>query len=79
MTPEQFDEVLAYNSLEPLGTDRLCQIICRVGVALCDAWGAEYNPQVFDPFYDKRVESVEFQSPDAAAAIVRANAETLGA
>ncbi len=80
MTSEQFDEVLAYDSLEPLGPDRLYQLLCRIGAAICSALGADYNPKVFDPINDQRVEvePAEFQSPEAAAAMMRAHADNLG-
>lgn len=49
MTPEQMDGWIAFNRLEPLGVERLIEVLKLGFAAVCGAWGAELEPDNFDP------------------------------
>jgi len=49
LTPEQFDEWLAYRELEPDPVERIVRVLCLGFAALCGAWGGKIEPSYFDP------------------------------
>lgn len=44
MTAQQFDEWVAYYSLEPFGAEGIKPVIAAAGSAICHAFGAETMP-----------------------------------
>ena len=82
LTRDQFDEWLAYRTIEPDPLDRLFAIL-RLGFsAVCNAWGAKIEPKHIDPYLEKELAggagttAAEEMSPNQGAAMVRA---TVGA
>ena len=49
LTPEQFDEWLAYDVVEPDRLARLIEIVKLGFAALCSSWGLNLGPDDFDP------------------------------
>jgi len=71
-TPEQFDEVEAFRTIESDPLDRLAEILKRGLAALCrvSGFGADVTPNSLDP--DKDGEEVAKPvGPKTAAAILR--------
>lgn len=74
MTPEQFNEVVAYNSIEPLWTERLCQLIAMLGAVVSKFAGSDDAAELFrelvsgtEPESDKP----QIASPEQAAQFLR--------
>jgi len=65
VTPKQFDEWIAYKSLEPDKLDRLRVILLRGFECLCNAWGAKIGAKDLDPFYEEQ-EAEEVTPAEAA-------------
>jgi len=49
LTPEQFDEWLAYREVEPDPLERLIEILKLGFVAVCASWGMHIRPEDIDP------------------------------
>ena len=66
MTPEQFDELVAYDRVEPIGDEKICWVLASVGAAIVNrlnllaaSWGnkdlREAKPRHFIPWAAKRM------------------------
>ena len=53
VTPEQFDEWVAFDRLEPNKMDRQREILTRGLICLCNAWGAKLEFSDIDPDYEQ--------------------------
>jgi len=49
LTPEQFDELVAFDQLEPEPLGRLIEIVKLGFTALARAWGMDIRPDDLDP------------------------------
>lgn len=49
MTPEQFDRWMAYSIVEPIGLEKLYQVLGLVGAGICNGWGMPVTPSDFIP------------------------------
>lgn len=71
LEPHQFDEWVAYRTLEPDPVERIVEILKRGFTALVLSWGGELDPDDLDPkdfSNDKRNEAM---SPAQSAAMAR--------
>ncbi|KKM87080.1 hypothetical protein LCGC14_1272510 [marine sediment metagenome] len=68
LSPEQFDEWIAYRSIEPDPWERLIAIVKKGFSALCHAWDMKMEPDDFDPMAEQKSENI---SPEEAARQVR--------
>lgn len=46
---DQFDELMAFNELEPIGDRRLIEVLKLGFTALCHAWEMDLHPNQIDP------------------------------
>lgn len=67
LSPEQFDEWIAYRSIEPDPWERLIVIVKNGFSALCNAQGAKLEPDVFDTL---KQQEPEIASPAESAQLV---------
>jgi hypothetical protein len=67
VTPQQFDEWLAYRELEPDPLERLIGVVKLGFATLVAAWGMKIEPSDLDPWGSEPQEA----SPEQSAAIVR--------
>jgi hypothetical protein len=68
LSPEQFDEWIAYRSIEPDPWDRLISIVKHGFALLCSAHSSEaVDPDVFDVLMEKKSEVL---SPADSAKVV---------
>lgn len=65
LQPEQLDEWLAYDSIEPFGEERADLRSALAASALCNTWGAETMPADFMPFAERTDEDELRAEPDA--------------
>lgn len=73
VTPKQFDEVVAFDRLEPDPDDRLREILLRGLLALCSAAGMECTRKQLDPYDETESAEDEPQdvTPEQAEAMFR--------
>lgn len=69
ITPGQLNEWIAFNTLEPIGLEKLYMVLAAVGSRICGMWGAKYEWTDFVP--GAKPQEVE-QSPELQIAICRA-------
>ena len=67
LTPEEFDQWLAYRQIEPDPADRLIEIVKRGLFLLCNSWGARVKLEELDPGH---VEPNSLATPNQAVAIL---------
>jgi len=65
VTPQEFDEWVAYKKLEPDKLDRLRTIITTGLLALCNSWDCKMKPKDLDPIL-KDEEQAEEVTPEEA-------------
>lgn len=68
LTPAEFDEWIAYDSLEPFGEGRADLRSALAASALCNAWGAETEPADFMPYLERDDENALGAEDDALLA-----------
>ncbi|KKM69741.1 hypothetical protein LCGC14_0954400 [marine sediment metagenome] len=68
LSPEQFDEWIAYRSIEPDPWERLIAIVKNGFSALCHVWDMKMEPDAFDPMAEQKSENI---APEEAARQVR--------
>lgn len=71
MTPQEFDEWIAFRRIEPDPDERLRVIVTRGLHGLCRAWGMELEPEDLDPALKDEPKPSEEMTPDQAAAAMR--------
>lgn len=71
MTPQQFDEWVAFRRIEPDPDDRLRVIVTTGLLALCKAWGTDLEPKDLDPVLKDKPEDTPMMTPDQAAQAAR--------
>jgi hypothetical protein len=52
MTPEEFDQWIAYRTIEPDPVERIAEILKRGLVAVTNSWGGKLEPDMLDPKMD---------------------------
>jgi hypothetical protein len=67
MTPEQFDEWIAFRRIEPDPEERLREIVKLGFSALCAAWGSKLELEMLDPW----AKEPEAMGPGQAASVMR--------
>ncbi len=75
LVPHQFDEWIAYRTIEPDIGDRLVEILKFGFAMLCRAQGAELSPDDFDPLNNEQDGATREQtvSPAQGAAMFAAS------
>jgi len=68
LSPQQFDEWIAFRQIEPDPADRLRVILTTGLLALCQSWGVEITPKDLDPMLEEQEQEV---TPEQAAAMMR--------
>ena len=68
LSPQQFDEWIAFRRIEPDPADRLRVILTTGLLALCQSWGVEFTPKDLDPMLEEQEQEV---TPEQAAAMMR--------
>ena len=68
LSPQQFDEWIAFRRIEPDPADRLRVILTTGLLALCQSWGVEITPKDLDPMLEEQEQEV---TPEQAAAMMR--------
>ena len=68
LSPQQFDEWVAFRRIEPDPADRLRVILTTGLLALCQSWGVEITPKDLDPMLEEQEQEV---TPEQAAAMMR--------
>lgn len=71
LTPRQFDEWIAFRTIEPDIEERIVEILKRGFAALCNVQGAELSPNDFDPVDNEQNQAAREQtvSPAQGAAM----------
>ena len=75
--PRQFDEWLAYWSLEPDERQRIREILKRGFALLANCWGAKITPDDLDPVA-KQQEPAKLSTPREAAKLFAAKMKAVG-
>lgn len=65
VTPQEFDEWIAYTQLEPDKIDRLRTIITTGFLALCNSWGYKLKPSDIDPILKDEEQAEEVTPAEA--------------
>lgn len=73
MTPQQFDEWVAYRNIEADPEDRLRRIVTTGFLALCKAWGMDLEPEDLDVALKEAKSEPEEMTPNQAVAALRMN------
>jgi len=68
ITPQQFNEWIAFEEIEPDQTDRMRTIITTGFLALAASWGMEIEPKDLDPLLRDAPAASEDMTPEQAAA-----------
>lgn len=73
MTPQQFDELIAFNSIEPIGNENMYQLVALIGVKLVAAWGGDVEDivKLVDGNATEKKQT-QHASPNQAAAFMKA-------
>ena len=72
ITPEQFDEWMAFRKLEPDPEERVRTILVNGLGALCHAWGVKLSREDLDPALKEQT-AVQEVTPEQALAMARAS------
>ncbi len=72
VSPQQFDEWLAYERLEPEPVGRLIEVTKRGLALLAAVQGAKIDPEDLDPLQPERESAARTVGPQQAVAMIRA-------
>lgn len=73
LTPEQFDELVAYHTIDADPTDRLVAILRRGFAIVAAGFGAKIEEKDIDPWFgDEQDRAGSVVSPNEAVAALRA-------
>ena len=70
VTPQQFDEWVAFDSIEVDQVDRIRRVLISGFIGLLGSWGCKVEPEDLDP--QMRVDNTRNATPQETVAIVRA-------
>lgn len=70
LTPKDFDEWIAYRTIEMDPVDRIIEILKRGFATVVTAWGGHVDPDDLDPM-DNNDQHEEALSPTASAAMAK--------
>ena len=70
VTPQQFDQWVAFDSIEVDPVDRIRRILIAGFLGLLGAWGCKLEPEDLDP--QMRIETTRKATPNEAVALFQA-------
>lgn len=79
LTVEEWNEQLAYDSIECDPLERIAAILKLGFAAICQAWGAELTVDHFEPLASRKTGASEgYVAPDAQVAMLRTQIQSTG-
>ncbi len=74
MTPQQFDEWVAYETVEGFSNERILAVLAVGFSAMVNSWGGKTKPEQFLPKYERKKpdDSYELKAQEQQAALMRA-------
>ncbi|KKN79789.1 hypothetical protein LCGC14_0336440 [marine sediment metagenome] len=79
LTVEQWNEQLAFDSIEGDSLERIAAILKLGFAAICQVWGADLTVDHFEPLESRKsVESDGYTPPNAQVAVLRTQIDSTG-